>query len=207
MNRLEHIRALRPVSFVLCLLGIACTSPVESGPDLLDPEAQSIGVAGEALLSDLRPPPVPASIAVPAGNKLYLVLNAVGDQVYECRTTDTGQGWVLKEPDADLLTPILGRIIGSHYAGPTWEALDGSTVVGARVAGVTPDASTIPWLLLQTVSRSDTGLMSKVSYIQRLNTTGGLAPSTGCDAGHVGALAPIHYTATYYFFRASPPRR
>lgn len=45
------------------------------------------------------------------------------------------------------------------------------------------------------------GTFSSTTYIQRLNTTGGLAPTSRCDAVHVGASAPVSYTADYYFYR------
>ncbi len=45
--------------------------------------------------------------------------------------------------------------------------------------------------------------MAGVTYVQRLDTTGGLAPATGCDASHVGDTARIDYTATYYFYKAA----
>jgi hypothetical protein len=97
-----------------------------------------------------------------------------------------------------------GYVAGSHYAGPTWESLDGSTVVGARRAGVIVDETAIPWLRLEAVAHTGTGRMSAVTWIQRLDTSAGLAPTTGCDAGHAGDTAPVNYTATYYFYEAKP---
>jgi hypothetical protein len=199
MTRIAH-RSLHAVSIVLALFGTACVGQIESeyGVEGLDPQEATGAVEG--LRADLKPPAVPANIAVPAGNALQFILDAVGDQVYECRASASGHGWVLKAPDADLLKPINGQVAGSHYGGPTWEWLDGSSVVAARVDGYTPDVSAIPWLLLRAVSHTGAGRMEEVSFIQRLGTAGGLAPSTGCDAEHLGALAPVHYTATYYFF-------
>jgi hypothetical protein len=158
----------------------------------------------DAQAQALRPAPeVPAVLTVPAGNRLAFYLDATGQQVYVCQQTATGHGFVLQAPDADLYKPN-GRIAGSHYAGPTWEALDGSTVVAARVDGVTPDPSAIAWLLLSAVSHTGQGKMSKVSFIQRLDTTGGLAPTTGCDADHVGLIQGVDYTARYYFYEPTP---
>lgn len=154
-------------------------------------------------------PDVPDAIAAPAGNRLAFSYDAVGDQVYACRATTTGYGWVFVAPDADLLKPN-GNIAGSHYAGPTWEYLDGSLVVAARVAGATPDVTAIPWLLLRAVSHSGEGRMSDVTFIQRVDTTDGLAPTTACDAGNVDEIKASPYTATYNFYVASdaeqPPR-
>ena len=56
----------------------------------------------------------------------------------------------------------------------------------------------IPWLLLGTSSNAGEGSFSKVTYIQRVNTTGGNAPATPCNA--IGEKARVHYTADYRFF-------
>jgi Protein of unknown function (DUF3455) len=101
-------------------------------------------------------------------------------------------------PEANLFDANNTKI-ASHYGGPTWEAPDGSKVVGevkARVAS----PNTIPWLLLSAKSTAGTGLFGKTTFIQRLSTTGGLAPSTGCDASTVGSEAKMAYTALYVFF-------
>jgi len=166
----------------------------------VDPEEQSGDVEEQAAaLAHGGAPEVPAVLAVPEGNRLAFALDATGQQIYGCQATTTGYGWVLIAPDADLFKRN-GRIAGTHYAGPTWEALDGSTVVGARVAAYNADPTAIPWLLLSAASHAGSGKMSKVSFIHRLDTTGGLAPATGCDAEHVGAQSSIDYTATYYFY-------
>lgn len=166
----------------------------------IDSEDRDDDVASQAAaLAHGGAPEVPAALAVPEGNRLAFVFDASGQQIYGCQATTAGYGWVLIAPDADLFKRN-GRIAGTHYAGPTWEALDGSTVVGARVAAYTPDPSAIAWLLLSAASHAGNGRMSKVSFIHRLDTTGGLAPATGCDADHVGAQSSIDYTATYYFY-------
>jgi hypothetical protein len=176
---------------MLGVLGTGCAGAVELDDTDLE-------VAGQQLeLKDA--PDVPPVLALPAGNRLAFALDAVGQQLYACRQNATGYGWVFVAPEADLLKPN-GQIAGSHYAGPTWEALDGTTVVGARAAGVTVDPTAIPWLLLSAVSHSGEGRMSKISYIHRLDTTGGLAPTTGCDAEHVDAIQGVDYTAKYYFY-------
>jgi len=169
-------------------------------------DASSVEVSGAAEALSHAAPEVPAVLAVPAGNRLAFFLDAEGLQIYECRTSATapsGYAWTLLAPDADLFKPN-GRIAGTHYAGPTWEYLDGSTVVGARVASYVADPASIPWLLLSAASHAGTGKMSKVSFIHRLETAGGLAPSTGCDADHLGAQSSIAYTATYYFYEPKP---
>lgn len=167
----------------------------------LDPDPQAaVEAADEALKSRL--PEIPAALAVPAGNRLAFTLAAQGVQIYDCKAgADGSLGWVFRAPEADLFVHRLR--VGTHYAGPTWEAFDGSTVVGARVAGATVDATAIPWLLLSAASNTGRGLMSEVTYIQRLSTAGGLAPTSACDASNEGAEVDVEYTATYAFYRAN----
>ena len=120
------------------------------------------------------------------------VAPAKGVQIYECRDAK----WVFVAPEADLFDRS-GRKIGRHYAGPTWEAADGSKVVGA-VKERADAAGAIPWLILSTKSAGPDGAFSKVTSIQRLSTSGGVAPSGAC--AEAGAKARVPYTADYYFF-------
>ncbi len=155
---------------------------------------------GGAALSSKCPPPVPSpTLAVPDGNTLAFDFDGVGVQIYACTATATGYSWVFQAPQANLYNDG-GQLAGTHYAGPTWQANDGSTVVGSKVAAFTPDPSSIPWLLLKAVSHDGDGRMTKVTYVQRLDTVGGKAPADGCDATTVGAVARVDYTATYYFY-------
>jgi len=146
-------------------------------------------------------PGIPADLdPVPAGHKLYLVGHATGVQIYRCN----GTAWALVAPRADLYGEN-GKLLATHYAGPTWEALDGSTVKAARVDGATVDPTAIPWLLLATHSPTaglDGDRLTATTYIQRLNTTGGIAPAAAeCTAETAGAVAEIPYTADYYFWK------
>src|SRR3954447_13132070 len=147
---------------------------------------------GPAHAAVLPPPSVPDAIKAPAGNVPFLMGQATGTQNYTCQPSSTGYTWTFTGPSATLIAD--GKQIIAHSAapaGPIWEAIDGSSVVGARVAGVTvtvpgqPPA--IPWLLLSaksTTTPSGPGgiRLHVTTYIQRVNTTGGLAPTSGCDA-------------------------
>lgn len=150
------------------------------------------------------PANTPSSLAPPSDQELAFVTAASGVQEYTCN----GTAWVFVAPDAQLYPDHAGdqdEAVGHHFAGPTWEWYeDGSTVVGKKVAAATPDPASIPWLLLQGVSHGpNDGRMSDVTYVQRLETSGGNAPATGCDAAHVGASANVPYTARYFFYRAA----
>lgn len=180
------------VSFALLGCGGA---PDASG---VDPSAAS---STDSLLAKCPPPAPDPSLVAPDGNRLAFQFDGIGVQIYTCQATATGYGWVFKAPEATLYSH--GVAVGKHYAGPTWEFLDHSKVVATKIAGFTPDPSAIPWLLLQASSHEGRGLMSNVTYIQRFDTTGGLAPASGCDADHVGSEARVDYTATYLFYDAS----
>ena len=96
-------------------------------------------------------------------------------------------------------TPGDNGIVGIHYAGPTWESNSGSKVVGTVLERCTPDPDAIPWLLLKAVSNEGPGF-SRVTFIQRVNTVGGIAPTDPGD--FVGEEVEVPYTTEYYFYRA-----
>jgi hypothetical protein len=138
---------------------------------------------------------VPDNLTPPAGEQLRFQAHASGDQIYEC----DGSKWVLSGPDAKL-SDDAGNPLGSHFKGPTWQWSDGSQVMGKAVANATPDADSIPWLLVTAIDHKGDGAMKAITTIQRLNTEGGKAPAMGCDASHNGEQTRSHYTADYYFY-------
>ena len=143
---------------------------------------------------------VPAQIQAPANEQLVLQVHAKGDQVYTCKEGVTEFAWTLKAPDAQLFDKD-GKPFGKHFAGPSWEASDGSRVVGKAVANApSPDADSIPWLLVNIVSHDGSGVLSRATTIQRVNTKGGKAPASGCDSGHTGQEVRVPYSADYLFY-------
>ena len=148
---------------------------------------------------------VPAALKPPAGQTLFLETQAKGVQIYDCAPKAAQSGsfeWVFRAPEATLFD-AQGQRIGTHYAGPTWESVDGSRVVGelqARDPGADPTA--IPWLLLGAKSTSGKGTFALTQAVQRLATVGGVAPSSPCTAETAGQVARVPYTATYRFFRS-----
>ena len=148
---------------------------------------------------------VPANIKVPSDQHLVLRAHVLGDQIYVCQPSPSGDSqfaWVLSAPDAKLFDDT-GKEIATHFAGPTWQSTDGSQVKGKVVAQSVPDSDSIPWLLLTAVDHSGKGIMSDVVTIQRLDTKGGKAPAIGCDAQHEGEKRRVNYTADYYFYSAA----
>jgi len=143
---------------------------------------------------------VPSQLQPPAGERLFLTLHAKGDQVYTCKADGSNFAWVLKAPDADLYDADR-KPFGKHFAGPSWMASDGSRVTGKAVANApSPDPDSIPWLLVHVVSHEGEGVLSRATSIQRLNTKGGKAPSSDCDAAHVNQEFRAPYSADYLFF-------
>jgi hypothetical protein len=154
---------------------------------------------GKDVLSDLVPP---------ASAVLLFELGARGVQIYACEAKPEDPAafvWTFKSPQADLFN-ARGEVVGSHFAGPTWQGHDGSSVVGTVVARAdAPSKKAIPWLLLEAKSHAGGGAFSTITHIQRLDTVGGVAPSKGCDAGHAGAEVRVPYKATYVFFYPAAP--
>ena len=148
---------------------------------------------------------VPDRLNVPNDQKLAFVLRGVGVQIYACRavTNDPARfDWVFIAPQADLLDDQAHKL-GKHYAGPTWEANDGSKVVGEVLTKDNgPDPAAIPWLLLRAKEHAGMGIFSKIASVQRLNTKGGKAPANGYTQAKVGTEVRIPYTADYYFYGA-----
>ena len=140
---------------------------------------------------------LPAEIAAP-GETTVITLHAQGAQLYECAAQKDGNfAWSFREPIATLL--LDGKTVGRHYAGPSWEYMDGSAVVGkptGRAPGKT--AKDIPWLKLAATSHRGKGVLSGVTTIQRINTAGGQLEG---DCKIVGTFNVVPYAADYVFLR------
>ena len=142
------------------------------------------------------PPSVPGPIQVLDGSKVFLIGHAVGVQIYSCN----GTAWSFVAPRANLFDDH-GKLIITHFGGPTWQAKDGSMVVGHAEASVTPDLTAIPWVRLSAASTTP-GRLGNTTNIQRIATTGGLAPpAADCNATTAGTVAEVPYTADYYFWK------
>jgi hypothetical protein len=141
--------------------------------------------------------PLPEAIAAP-GETVVLTVHGEGAQVYECKAGADGKSaWAFREPIATLLAD--GKTVGRHYAGPSWEHSDGSAVVG-RAAGSAPGTTPndIPWLKLEVISRRGSGVLTGVTTVQRINTSGGKLEGA-CDTA--GAYRSVSYSADYVFLR------
>jgi Protein of unknown function (DUF3455) len=139
----------------------------------------------------------PAAIAAPGGT-IVTTLHAEGAQVYECKAGSDGKlAWAFREPIATLV--LDGKTVGRHYAGPSWEHVDGSAVVGKAVGNAPgKSAGDIPWLKLEVTAHRGSGALSGVTTVQRINTAGGVYAGA-CDKA--GAFHSAPYAADYVFLR------
>jgi hypothetical protein len=167
-----------------------------------------VGFAGSATAQGMYTESVPANLAPPDGSVLLFELQAGGVQIYTCAAKPddaTAFVWTFKAPEAELINSQ-GIVAGHHFGGPTWEGFDGSSVVGNVLERAdSPDAGSIPWLLLEAKDHAGTGVFSTITYVQRLDTVGGVAPADGCDSSHADDEVRQPYQATYAFYYASTP--
>jgi hypothetical protein len=161
--------------------------------------ATLLAAASASLSFSITAQQIPQQHQPPANEYLLLLVHAKGDQIYACKSDAAQFTWTLKAPDAQLFDKD-GKPFGKHFEGPSWEANDGSRVTGKAVANTpSPDADSIPRLLVNVISHDGSGVLSRVTTILRLNTKGGKAPATGCDASHLGQER-VPYSADYLFY-------
>jgi hypothetical protein len=194
------------------MFGIACVAALA---------AAFVGsLSQSAQAGSVTPPPVPTDIQVPAGNKAYLEGHAIGTQNYICLPSGSGFAWSLFGPQATLFDDDDGQVI-THFLSPnpdeggtpraTWQHSKDTSSVWALAIAISTDSAfvapgAIPWLKLQVVGEQDGpsggDRLSETTFIQRLNTSGGVAPSSGCSLStDVGKRTFVPYTADYYFYR------
>jgi len=179
-----------------------------------------------AMAQPITAPPMPGNIQVPAGNVAYLKANAVGTQNYICKPTDTGYAWTLFGPQATLFftfklfgTDVSQQVI-THFLSPnpveggtpraTWQSSLDTSAVWAKMKESSTDAAyvapgAIAWLLLEVVGTQKGpgggSLLTQTTFIQRLNTSAGVAPGSGCQASTVASTVLVPYTTDYYFYK------
>ena len=175
-----HTLKVTAAALALLLLAFLAPAGAEPGNDQRAPD-----------LGDCQ------DLQVPAGNKVAFRLYAEGVQIYRWN----GTSWSFVAPEAVLLANAAGKgVVGIHYAGPTWESVSGSKVVARVLDRCTPNPNVIPWRLLEAVYNAGPGIFDRVTFIQRVNTVGGKAPT---DPGtFAGEVARVPYTTEYFFYRA-----
>ncbi|WP_457279128.1 DUF3455 domain-containing protein [Polaromonas sp. P5_D5] len=148
---------------------------------------------------------LPAAVQVPAGNKVAMETVGVGDITYQCNAKKDMAGqfeWVFVGPDAKL-NDRSGKQVGKYYGPPaTWESMDGSKLTATQIAVAPGGMGNIPLQLVKGNPAMGSGTMSGVTYIQRVDTQGGIAPAMPCAAGNMGAKQVVKYQAGYIFYKA-----
>jgi hypothetical protein len=181
-------RPLALVAGATLLVGCANEGPTNPNGPSLTPVAASFTKAPQLGACD--------RLDAPEGSKVVYHVFARGVQIYRWN----GTAWALYGPDAILSADAGGKsVVGTHYVGPTWESNSGSKVVGTVVDRCTPNPNAVAWLLLSGKA-SGNGIFSSVTHIQRVNTVGGVAPST--PGAFVGDEVRIGYSTEYFFYRA-----
>ena len=154
-----------------------------------DAAARAVGNAGPELGSCDR-------LRAPEGSRFAYHVYAKGSQIYRWN----GQEWLPFGPLAELFADAEGKaLVGTHFVGPRWKTNSGSTVRGEVLDRCVSDANAVPWLSLKGIPESGAGVFARTTFIQRVNTTGGKAPST---PGFLNEVVGVPYTAEYYFYRA-----
>ena len=146
---------------------------------------------------------LPEPVRVPPGHQMAMKAVGVGELTYECRAKPADAmafEWAFVGPVAKLLDGT-NKEIGKYYAGPTWEAMDGSKVTGKQVAVAPAAPGSIPLQLVKAEPTMGAGAMAGITYIQRVNTRGGVAPGKPCTAATSGMQEQVPYQADYVFYR------
>jgi hypothetical protein len=182
-------RTFIPGAAAMLLAACAAESPT-AAEQLAAPAAatRAIGNTGPELGACDR-------LRAPEGSTFAYHVYARGVQIYRWN----GQEWLPVGPSANLYASANAKgLVGTHFAGPRWQSLSGSTVRGEVIDRCVSDANAVPWLTLRGIPESGPGVFAHTTFIQRVNTTGGKAPST---AGSLNQVVEIPYTAEYYFYR------
>lgn len=183
-------------------LVMACADGAPAGPNGrgMNAPASDLTAAEIQAASDGRLPDLAGCTQLRVDNsKVSFRVFGIGVQIYRW----DGSQWVFSNPEANLYADAgANGLVGTHFsepgAKPNWLTASGSRVIGTVVDKCTPNANAIAWVKLS-ADNSGTGVFNQTTFIQRLNTVGGLAPTT--PGAFVGQLARSPYTADYYFYR------
>ena len=149
---------------------------------------------------------LPATVQVPAGQRIAMETVGAGDITYECRAKKdmpSAFEWVFVGPDAKLMDRS-GKVVGRYYGPPaTWESNDGSKVTATQLAVAPASAGNIPLQLVKANPAMGMGAMQGVTYIQRVATQGGVAPAAACTAANAGQKQVVKYQADYIIWKAA----
>ena len=216
MKKLKK-NSTRLTAVALALLATACSSykPMTASAPMPSAAASAtmpMPAASAPMVNAVAPPmaynqsSLPAAVQVPTGNALLIETAHKGEIQYQCRIkagTDNQAAWFFVGPDARI-TNRMGKDIGRYYGPPaTWDATDGSSVVGAQLA-VTPNgADNIPLQLVKINASRGNGQFTGTTFVQRVNTKGGVAPQSPCTVASLGNTKFVPYQSDYIFWKAN----
>jgi hypothetical protein len=167
------------------------------------PRSFVFAISALSLCAQTAPSPLPASdLKDPDGQKVAFRFKTLPNsvQIYTCRQVNQAYSWTGPDPDAVMISTDK-KLTVHHYKGPTWEATDGSIVRSEGPLAkhfLAPDKSAVHWLELP--AKSPEGQFAKVTFIHRIETSGGVAPEKACDGQHAGDQERVNYSATYVFY-------
>ena len=158
-------------------------------------------LAAPAVQAAVSPPAGVGPQIAPAANEAPdFVLRASGDHVYECRAVQGGYAWVFLNPDATLFEGT--RSVATHTTPGQWDSSSDRSSTSGRIAGTQPaGAGNLPWALYRTQSGTGSGMFDNVTSVQRVNTSGGVAPTAGCTDTSAGSETRVGFTADFYFYK------
>lgn len=164
------------------------------------------GCASTPMMATYNQDAMPAGVKVPAGHRVAMEAVGVGETAYECREKKDAAGqyeWVFLGPEA-VLNDRSGKKIGNYFGPPaTFENMDGSKVVGVQMAVSPSSPGNLPMQLAKANPATGSGAMVGMTYVQRVNTKGGVAPAKACDASSKGDLEKVKFQADYIFYKAA----
>lgn len=158
-----------------------------------------LSFAASAQMMDL-----PEPVRAPTGAQMVMKAVGVGELAYECRAKAGDAAsfeWAFVGPTAKLMDSSMSKEVGKYYAGPTWESTDGSKITGKQVAVAPAAPGNIPLQLVKAEPAMGNGAMTGITYIQRVNTKGGVAPPDSCNASSAGTKKMVPYQADYVFYK------
>jgi len=188
--------SLAPLAAVLLLAACAVVPP---GPGPLTPAQPP------APGQPTTPAPAPSlglfsRIRVADDQQPVLRFAARGVQVFRCEQRDGDLGWRYRLPDAELLD-VKGVVVARHGTDFSFEHVDGSRLLGKVLASdAAPRDEDLRWLLLSTRSFGQ-GAFTGITYVQRVNTGGGMPPAK-CEPKQLNQLLRVDFTAEFVFYRA-----
>jgi hypothetical protein len=196
---------------ILALLGFAtnlaltgCASGPTAKTETMAPKMNAVGSSTMAQPANYSQASLPDAVKVPAGHAVILETVGVGTITYQCRAKATMAGqfeWVFVGPDA-VLNSRSGKSLGKYYGPPaTWESADGSKITGTQLAIAPAPAGNIPLQLVKANPAIGDGAMKGISFIQRVQTKGGVAPSAVCDATTLESKQIVNYQSDYIFYK------